>query len=447
MSHSKTITTAVIGVLLVHVPEFARAYPGFARKYQTSCVTCHDAFPRLNSVGQGFRLNGYRFLDDEAYVREEPISLGAPAYKRVWPEAIWPSDLPLHVPLGVSVPLTVRRTSSVSTEEGADWDFNFPNNVTLLGGGTIGEDMAFWASVEFEDGDARFHRVFFEWNDLLSGDFLGLFSEEGVLPENLLNLKLGQIDPGVVPFSIHRQLTLSSYLTNTYTVGGSDFALESPGLTAIELFGLPTSRLGYWMGVTTGTSGEDDNPAKDFYGRIAYKIGGVAFDGTLPGGEESDESDELPAPTLSDETSLILGVSGYVGEPRARMGALRFDEDIFRVGGDFQLTVEKLILRGHYVLGEDENAFNDPAFTDTLSQAFFVEASYAVFPWLYPAARYEALHIEERGDDRIQRAVFAVTALLRANVRTSVEYRAYINGDRGADDSPDALLLNLWMAF
>ena len=219
MKHSGAVTFILTAGLLFVFAESVDGYPGFARKYQTSCVTCHDAYPRLNSVGQAFRLNGYRFVEDESYVREEPMSLGDPAYKRVWPDAIWPSDMPLNVPLGIVVPFTVRRTSGVSTKEGADWDFEFPNNISLVGGGTLGEDMAFWASVEFEDSDANFHRAFFLWNDLFSSQFLGILPEDGLLPENALNLKLGQIDPGVVPFSIHRQLTLTAPLTNTYTIG------------------------------------------------------------------------------------------------------------------------------------------------------------------------------------------------------------------------------------
>ncbi|HVR87262.1 MAG TPA: hypothetical protein VMU54_23260, partial [Planctomycetota bacterium] len=47
----------------------AEALPEWARKYKTSCVTCHEAFPSLNSVGEAFRLNGYRFPDD-LYVKE-----------------------------------------------------------------------------------------------------------------------------------------------------------------------------------------------------------------------------------------------------------------------------------------------------------------------------------------------------------------------------------------
>ena len=43
----------------------AKAIPAFARKYQTSCTTCHTAFPKLNPFGEAFRRNNYRFPGDD----------------------------------------------------------------------------------------------------------------------------------------------------------------------------------------------------------------------------------------------------------------------------------------------------------------------------------------------------------------------------------------------
>ena len=37
-----------------------QAFPIFARKYETSCQTCHTIFPKLNAFGEAFRLKGYR---------------------------------------------------------------------------------------------------------------------------------------------------------------------------------------------------------------------------------------------------------------------------------------------------------------------------------------------------------------------------------------------------
>ena len=63
------------------------AVPTFARRYSTSCATCHQAYPRLNAVGESFRLMGYQFVDDERYRKQPPVEIGDEAYKRLWPKA------------------------------------------------------------------------------------------------------------------------------------------------------------------------------------------------------------------------------------------------------------------------------------------------------------------------------------------------------------------------
>src|SRR3990170_7009566 len=74
----------------------AEAIPAWSRKYQTSCSTCHAVYPKLNHFGKAFRNNGYRFPggEDETATKETPVSLGADAYKKMFPRALWPSDIP-----------------------------------------------------------------------------------------------------------------------------------------------------------------------------------------------------------------------------------------------------------------------------------------------------------------------------------------------------------------
>ena len=56
----------------------ASAFPIFARKYHTSCVTCHTAFPKLNAFGEAFRLNGYRMPQEtEEQIKQRAVSLGS----------------------------------------------------------------------------------------------------------------------------------------------------------------------------------------------------------------------------------------------------------------------------------------------------------------------------------------------------------------------------------
>ena len=130
----------------------ANAIPAFARKYKTSCVLCHAPFPRLTAMGESFRMNGYKLPEaDEIYVKEQPVSMGAEAYKNVFPEAIWPSTIP-----GMP-PLSIRAIGDVNyhpygTQTNRS-DFNFPTELVLLGAGSFDKNFAFFDNLGFETED------------------------------------------------------------------------------------------------------------------------------------------------------------------------------------------------------------------------------------------------------------------------------------------------------
>src|SRR6185369_8281501 len=99
-------TLGIAAFVLLGLGRPAGAVPVFSRKYQTSCQTCHVAFPKLNPFGEAFRLNGYRMpteAESPDLVKEEPVSLGSEAYERIWPDAVYPSTLPAHVPFAFNI--------------------------------------------------------------------------------------------------------------------------------------------------------------------------------------------------------------------------------------------------------------------------------------------------------------------------------------------------------
>ena len=87
-----TLTFAIIGILVLvsmALENRTNAIPVFARKYETSCITCHTVFPKLNSFGEAYRLNGFQYPEDDAdQTKDEPVSLGADSYKKVFPNAV-----------------------------------------------------------------------------------------------------------------------------------------------------------------------------------------------------------------------------------------------------------------------------------------------------------------------------------------------------------------------
>ncbi len=98
-------TALVLAAIVIGAPSRADAVPSFARKYQTSCQTCHVAFPKLTPFGEAFRRNGYRFPEggDEETTEEEPLALGSDSYKKVWPESVWPGQIPGATPISFGI--------------------------------------------------------------------------------------------------------------------------------------------------------------------------------------------------------------------------------------------------------------------------------------------------------------------------------------------------------
>src|SRR5438105_15531655 len=100
----------VIAATIIVAASPARAVPAFARKYGTSCTTCHTIFPKLTPFGEAFRRNGYRFPGvDSDFVKAEPVPLGQDQAKQMFPDAVWPSQVTSFPPLALGLPFSASR--------------------------------------------------------------------------------------------------------------------------------------------------------------------------------------------------------------------------------------------------------------------------------------------------------------------------------------------------
>ena len=184
----------VLGLLLLGLGLPARAFPIFARKYQTSCVTCHTMFPKLNPFGEAFRLNGYRMpKETEDQIKQRPVSLGSEAYKRVWPQVVWPNELPGNAPLAMNVKMA--SVYNAATDDSGNKtvvhnDFQFPQEVNLFAAGTLGEHMSFMAELthaENSDGSSgtEIEHARLDFDSMPSG------------PEHAFNVRIGKFAPNL----------------------------------------------------------------------------------------------------------------------------------------------------------------------------------------------------------------------------------------------------------
>jgi len=390
------------------------AIPAFARKYHTSCQTCHIAFPALTPFGEAFRLNGYRFPEagDEGVTKEEPVAMGSEGYKKLWPRSVWPGTLPGHVPLSIVIESEVANDRASKTTEFT----GLAGEAALLAGGTYGEHISFYSEVEFarEDGEVstEMERINVQFRPFNGTEF---------------QFKIGSFEPGIFLLSNHRRLTDHKYFVTGMPTGDNQWAAE-PYQQGVEFFGVATHRLLYNVGYVEG-SGNEVNNSKDVYGRVAYKFGGMRLDGTTAEGAQDLSSNPKPwsessvtvsafvykgSPLLS-ETSSVL-----VNDPNtnivSQVDTTVEQDDRFTVyGGDVAWNIKDVIIRAGATEKSDRRPFlADPGITDVKTKNRFGEVDWVALPWLIPAARYESFEVEGEKTERIS---LTIQYLIRANVR------------------------------
>jgi hypothetical protein len=476
---------ALLAILTAASP--AEAVPAFARKYQTSCQTCHVAYPKLNPFGQAFRLLGYHMPGEtEQQVKQPEIPLGSDAYKRVWPDSVWPGAVPPNLPLSLAAEFLVQERSTLEDGEveKSRSDFLFPSEVALIAAGTSGDHISYFGEIAFkqtvEEGQVE-NEVEVEHLDFR---FIRPISNSMAF-----NAKIGSFQPEMVSTFDHaRRLTIANYDSmfgvRTANLGGAEgvggghghgggASIALPEIaTGFETYGVVKSRFLWAAGLVSGQGPGletfDGNDRKDFYVKAEYKWGGLALDGS--------NADSFAGSRKNwREKSFSVSVFAYAGdsggiltpleedqhdeepltEPHLQLLDSDVDDDheeaafletgsFSRIGVDFNWRFKDLHLFGAFVEGEDDLTAFGPGHDDEVGEpinelsgtfsytSWFIEGDLVLrFPWLHGAFRYEAVDLpkleEGRKVDGWERATISLTGLIRANLKTSLEYTWDLN--------------------
>ena len=399
--------------LLLLASETSYAIPAFSRKYKTSCSTCHYAAPMLNGFGKAFKNNGYRYPagQDPEMRKEDPVSLGSESYKKVWPDAIWPSDIPGTVPLSI---WGIGRIN-YSALSNVKWEFEIPHELELLYGGTIDENFSFFGEVEWENENNETEIAFpfalqYDWNP-------GFHIRAGAVHAD--------------PTPTHLRLTRNHYNVASFkSRNGWRFRDEQVGL---ELWGAGNgagSRGGftYRLGVVNGQGLTDMNSEKDVYGKATYKIGGL---GEI-GGAEAGESE---VSEFYIDNSVTVGGFFYKGTA-SKAGA--GDEDFTVMGGDVDFWYDRFVVNGAVMLMNSDI----PNTTSRKSMAYYAQGNYVIYPWLIGLVRYEW---EDKDSDQdlvkpVNAIIPGVTVMARANVKFILELKRYLDK---ANEKNDTFVLQM----
>ena len=434
---SSLATLAFVVGLVVLSPKKADAIPAFSRMYGTSCSTCHVDFPKLNDFGKAFKDAGFKFpKDDETFVKVQPVMLGSPAQKELWPKTIWPGSIPGMPPIGLRYnqffQVVSRDSGKLAPTDGfiPRTDFQ-PGYFSIFTAGNFGSGIAFWVdddiSVAGDNSNGSLGDGYLKFVDL------GRFAK---LPKDSLSLRAGQFELDL-PFTQARSYDLSNYdIYSEANVGGplqpsvnNVSTLTNPG-RGVEVSGghnyggyhysvafidQNTNPNTLVAGSTTtlpsanAVSFVSDSNFKDIYARFAYRF-------NLERNKASRNDVQAAGPMgPRDHTSLRVGSYYFYGRSAQTFGTTTTStvhEPFYRVGGDLDFHYRNFNIYGLYMYARDHNVLVDPVSGDVLGvgapahfSGSFVQADYLALPWLMTIMRW----------DRVQSSADAMNAMLSVN--------------------------------
>lgn len=449
---------AFAAILLLFSMVFSTAgnsIPAFARQYQTSCVTCHSDFPKLNDFGKAFKDAGFKFpTDDESFLKVPPVMLGSPAQKDLFPHAVWPGTIPGMPPIGLRMNTYFQHTSG---NRGNFDSLTPPGTVnpfipktdfsaglfSIFTAGNFGSDIAFWVDDDFSvggdnaagglgDGYLKFVNIG-QLVKLPKDSFsirVGRFELDlPVSQARNINISgydiwdqanLGIVTPGFGQQNVNNQFTMADGMNGVEFSGGHQYGGYHYSLAIVDqnTSGVdePNNTSSF---VPTPVGFASDSNFKDLYGRFSYRW-------NLERDRKSRESIQAAGPSgPRDHTYLSLGSFYFYGRSVQRftganaLGAtvvLTAREPFYRTGGDFNFNYQKLNIYGLFMYGHDHNLLpvdvtatlvplpispTGPApvgFVRGAPATFsggFVQADYLALPWLMTIMRWDAVNSTE----------------------------------------------------
>lgn len=448
------VPSALIGltILVVFAPTKSYAIPPFARKYHTSCQTCHLDFPKLTDFGKAFKDAGFKFpADDETYLKEAPVMLGAPANKDTFPNSVWPGEIPGLPPVGLRYNQFFQFTGSHNAFNSLAAPGTVPGVVpatdfqagffSMFTAGNFGSDIAFWVdddlSVSGDNSAGSLGDAYLKFVNI--GRFMKL-------PKDSLTFRAGQFELdlpftqartiNLSPYDIYQQANVGAAMSGApQNVGNSNvFANAARGFEvsgghtyggyhySVAVFDQNTTGVvqssNVFPGVPSATASasggvgfSSDSSLKNIYARASYRFN-LEKDPKSRG-----EIQAAGATGPHEHTYLSLGTFYMTGNSLQRLplasGYIENNEPYYRVGGDFSYNYRTFNVYGLYMLGHDDNYLPVDASGNLIPLPLssssatiagimkgipatfsggFIQADYLVKPWIMLIARWDQVN-------------------------------------------------------
>ncbi len=441
------VAVLVATILYFATARDARAVPSFARKYQTSCQTCHTVFPVLNPFGEAFRRNGYRFpsqndsVDSDA-AKAPTIPLGQEEYTKTFPDSVWPDKIAEAVPLSVMLNggVPINFPDSAAKQAGGNtftWS-GIEAEMHLFVAGAFNDSLTYMTQLTLESdfgdpaGTFDIETAYLLWNDIVG-------------PRHWVNLWVGRLwAPQLTSFGLHSDYLFDAVMPAASVAGlynpSAGFTLGMGHTDGVELNGIVGHRVNYALGwvASSAASGLSLPNAEDVYAHVGIKSGGVALDG------EGKYGPNVPDPRKPwAEKSITLDFFGYHGLQRLDNGTgsvsggtatpVQQDDRFNAAGAVVHAQWDSLIITAGAQLERHDRPYQGtagmalgagtapgvPDLTNATAVLEYDEINYVVWPWFVPGVRTEFTHaaVEGASDAELLRVIPGVAMLLRPNLK------------------------------
>ncbi|HWQ25841.1 MAG TPA: hypothetical protein VN367_03560 [Chlorobaculum sp.] len=384
MKKKLTIASVVsLSMVPMLVPsQDASAIPAFARKYQTSCYTCHSGFPTRNAFGEAFRNNGYRWPggEDEDKTKQEQLKLGADGWKKTFPETPWPSEIPGYAPVSLWLrgqlinysEVTRNPNGTVNTKESLNYGTGGLGSASLFFGGTMGDNLSAFGQYNLTNTSTA-----------PTGHVIWAFKPG-------LNVAFGN---GFSDFTFGNAIqTYSSVFPAPGT--GAEFTYVTGDKGGFKLVaGLAQN------GTATATVSNHIDDIR--YLRAKYKFGGA---GLLSGANGTYGNEYVGL-----DNHVALGAT-YVNAKKSILTSGNYSGETSVYGADITGNIGNFSLGAAYSKDEDLSLDN-----------YRLDATYFIYPWMKATMAYANVR---SGDKTVNdpTVTAGLTAHLRANALISATY-------------------------
>jgi hypothetical protein len=339
----------------------AKALPIFARKYKTTCFSCHVSEPMLNEFGRRFQANGYRIANSE-------------------PKTPTWDQLPLLLGMAVTPAVVYAHSKDNLTNTVTD-SRNFETyGVDLFTAGDFSSRLSWYGDLTVDPGEGAGIESFFLIYH--AGDMNFTFGKQILRTLFPIQFTLGTTDYSAQSYDPFGDAGLS---TTGVPAGGANTLLMEEASYAASVFGWVPDILNgfrYEVAVTSGNDGVDLNDARALF---------VSADQTV---------------YYANNAPFRLGAWYYAGKQRLydqdATGAWVFDghnNSPWRlgVGADiYDPWMKKIDLTGQYMIANDDHIYNGSSFGQQRMTGSFVGLTAILLPEkMYAYGRWDNKKVDE----------------------------------------------------